>query len=76
MYALDTDKHHHPHIHVRYNDFKAVFRIPDGHLLEGEIPRRQSKLVEAWIEIHHEDLMADWQLASSGQTPFKISPLQ
>jgi hypothetical protein len=26
MYVLDTDKHHHPHIHIRYNEFKAIFR--------------------------------------------------
>ena len=23
MYVLDSDKHHLPHIHVRYNEFKA-----------------------------------------------------
>jgi hypothetical protein len=34
------------------------------------------KLVQAWIVIQHEDLMADWQLASEGQTPFKIDPLR
>ena len=30
------------------------------------------KLVQAWIELHQDDLMADWHLASTGQTPFKI----
>jgi hypothetical protein len=32
--------------------------------------------VLAWIEIHREDLMADWQLAVSGQQPHKIEPLK
>jgi hypothetical protein len=76
MYALDTDRHHAPHIHVRYNEFKAVFGIPEGDLLEGALPRRQTKLVEAWIELHRDDLIADWTLASEGQTPFKIDPLR
>ena len=76
MYALDTEKHHLPHIHVRYNEFKAVFSIPDGGLLEGDLPLRQMKLVLAWIELHQEDLLADWYLASTGQTPFKIDPLR
>ena len=76
MYVLDTDKHHYPHIHIRYNEFKAVLRIPDGEILEGELPRRQMKLVQAWVEIHQEELVADWDLASTGQTPFKIAPLQ
>ncbi|MBS7350328.1 MAG: DUF4160 domain-containing protein [Comamonas sp.] len=76
MYVLDTDKHHHPHVHVRYNEFKAVFKIPDGQLLEGGLPTRQMKLIQAWIELRQEDLMANWYLASTGQTPFKIEPLR
>jgi hypothetical protein len=76
MYVLDTDQHHHPHIHIRYNEFKAVIRIPDGLLLDGDLPSRQMKLVQAWIELHGDELMADWILASSGQTPFKIDPLR
>jgi len=34
------------------------------------------KLVQAWIEIHREDLMANWQLAVQGKTLFKIDPLR
>lgn len=30
----------------------------------------------AWVEIHRDELMADWQLAVSGQTPFRIEPLR
>lgn len=33
------------------------------------------KLVQAWIEIHKDDLMANWELASQGQTVFQIEPL-
>lgn len=76
MYVLDTDRHHSPHIHIRYNEHKAVVRLPDGEVLDGGLPAKQMKLVQAWIVIQHEDLMADWQLASEGQTPFKIDPLR
>ena len=34
------------------------------------------KLVEAWIEIHQDELMADWNLAVEGQQLFKIDPLK
>ena len=34
------------------------------------------KLVLAWIEIHNEELMADWELATRGETIFKIDPLK
>jgi len=55
---------------------KAVLKIPDGELLEGDLPSRQMKPVQAWIELHQEDLMADWHLAITRQTPFKIDPLR
>jgi hypothetical protein len=53
-----------------------VIAIPDGELLEGIIPSGKMRLVLAWIEIHRDELLADWQLAESGQQPFKIDPLR
>jgi hypothetical protein len=53
-----------------------VFSIPDGELLAGTVPPPKAKLVQAWIEIHREDLMADWALAVSGQQPLRIEPLR
>jgi hypothetical protein len=44
--------------------------------MEGELPRRQLRLVQAWAELHQEELMADWNLAMNGEEPFKIQPLQ
>jgi len=39
------------------------------------LPLRKHKLVVAWIEIHKEDLMADWELAVNGQNPLPIRGL-
>ncbi len=33
------------------------------------------KLVQAWIEIHQEELLANWQLAVNGERPFRIESL-
>lgn len=76
MYFFDKKKHHKPHIHVQYQDEEAVFSIPEGELLEGHFKPKQIKLVQAWIEIHQEELMANWALASEGQPPFRIEPLK
>ena len=76
LYYLDNKQHHLPHIHVRYSEMEAVFIIESGELLEGKLPKGKIKLVEAWIEIHRENLMADWQLAISGQRIFPIDPLK
>ena len=76
MYFYDNKKHHLPHIHVKYQNDEAVFSIIDGNLIEGKLSKNKIKLVEAWIEIHREDLIADWQLAIEGQQIFKIEPLK
>jgi len=76
MYYFDNQRHKMPHIHVHYQNEAAVFEIPTGKLLEGSLPRAKIKLVDAWVEIHHEELMADWELATTGETIFKIDPLK
>jgi len=76
MYFMDTDEHHAPHIHVRYQNDEAVMEIPTGKILAGKLPASKLKLAQAWIEIHQEDLLADWQLAASGQPVFNIDPLR
>jgi hypothetical protein len=76
MYYLDTKKHKLPHIHVKYAEFEAVYQIPDGSVLEGSLPSNKAKLVSAWIEIHSEELMANWELASTGNKVFLIDPLK
>lgn len=76
MYALDTKQHHLPHIHVEYQGHEAVVGIPDGSLIVGELPGSKMKLVQAWIEIHQEELLADWAIAVKGGEIFKIDPLR
>jgi hypothetical protein len=53
-----------------------VFSITSIELLAGDLPKNKRRLVEAWIEIHQEELIADWQLAVNGQEPFRIDPLK
>ena len=76
MYFLDNKRHHAPHIHVKYQGQEVVVRIPDGVVLEGQISESKMKLLLAWIEIHKDELVADWELASQGSPLFKIEPLK
>ena len=71
-----NQQHNLPHIHVEYQGENAVISIPDGDLLEGQIPPKKLKLVQAWIAIHEDELMADWTLAVKGEPIFKIDPLR
>ena len=69
-------EHNPPHIHAYYQDFMAVVEILPGEITIGSLPPRQTKLVLAWVEIHKEELLADWELASKGELPFPIEPLK
>jgi hypothetical protein len=61
---------------VRYAEFTASIDIQTVEVLDGEVPLRQLRLVQVWVEIHRDELMADWALAVEGNTPFKIEPLK
>ena len=75
LYLLDNRHHNLPHFHARYAEFEASIGIADGDVLAGELPRKQLRLVQAWIELHRDELVANWELAASGELPYKIDPL-
>lgn len=75
LYALDTQRHNTPHIHARYGEWEAAISIEGAEVLAGELPRKQLRLVQAWIELRGDELMADWHLAAQGESPYKIAPL-
>ena len=44
--------------------------------MSGKLPINKMKLVDAWIEIHRDELMANWKLALAGDILFQIEPLK
>ncbi len=76
MYYFDNQQHSMPHIHVHYQGDSAIITVPTGTVLEGKLPKSKHKLVDAWIEIHADELIADWELAINGEPVFKIDPLK
>jgi hypothetical protein len=55
---------------------KAVIDIVTGEIIVGKLPRKKLKLLQVWMDLHHEELMMDWQLASSGESTKPIEPLK
>jgi len=76
LYFVDNRRHKKPHIHARYQGREVVVAIPDGKVLEGDFPPAKLKLLLAWVEIHKDELVADWELAVKGEKPFRIAPLK
>ncbi len=74
VYLNIRGEHNPPHIHAKYGEHEAAFEIATGNLI-GEFPRKQTRLVQAWIEIHREDLVLNWELARTTGEISKIPPL-
>jgi len=74
MYEYD---HLPPHFHARYGEFEAIFSIETGNRIKGELPVKQERLIQAWVEIHREELMENFRLLGADQASFfKIDPLK
>jgi hypothetical protein len=76
MYWEAGARHHTPHFHAYYQESMAIFSIDPVEQMEGSMPRRQVRLVEAWAELHQEELTRDWQRLQAGQRPLPIEPLK
>jgi hypothetical protein len=44
--------------------------------LAGALPRRQQRLIEAWAELHQEELLANWELTQQNRMLRRITGLK
>ncbi len=65
-----------PHFHAYHQDEVGIFAIDAIELIGGNLPRRQLRLVEAWVEIHQRELLDNWERLQAGHLPSKIEPLR
>jgi hypothetical protein len=73
MFFLD---HAPPHFHVEYGEYKAVVNIKTQEIMEGDLPAKQLKLVQAWAIIHETELEKNFiNLNFENPTWKKIEPL-
>ncbi len=71
----NNDEHNPPHFHATYQGFNATFNM-EGDMLEGNMPKKQVKLIAAWATLHCDELLANWELAIAEQPLYKIEPLK
>jgi len=76
MYAEAGEPHHVRHFHAYHQNDVAVFGIDPIELIAGTLPARDRRLVEAWAELHQNELLVDWERLQAGQRPLPIEPLK
>ena len=58
------------HTFMYYQEFSATMEISTCDILKCKLPAKQIRLAAAWIEIHREELLADWALCQTVKNPF------
>lgn len=76
MFAEVGAEHNVPHFHAYYQEEVGIYSIDPVEMIAGSLPRRQKRLVEAWAELHQNELMADWDTLQQGKLPRPIEPLK
>ena len=75
MYRELGGQHNLPHLHAEFSGEEVVVALDDT-VLEGSIPKNKMKLLLAWMEIHSDELYANWKLLSDGEKFYRIDPLK
>lgn len=68
-------EHAPPHFHALYAEHEALIDIRTLAVIRGSLPSRALTLVQEWATVHQNELMEDWRLCQTNQTPQRISPL-
>jgi hypothetical protein len=76
MFAEVGAEHHVPHFHAYYQEEVGIYSVDPVEMIAGSLPRRQKRLVEAWAELHQNELMLDWDTLQQGKLPKPIEPLK
>lgn len=72
MFFNDHDS---PHVHVRYQGYRARVRIADGEVIDGRLPPTVARLMRAWTDLRRDALERNWLAARSDKPLERIGGL-
>lgn len=75
LYKEIGGHHNEPHIHIKYNEYEMSMTL-NAKIIAGKLPTKQKKLLEAWVEIHKEELKAAWYAYNQEGEIIKIKGLE
>lgn len=70
------DEHNPPHFHAFYQGKKSTVDISTCEIIQSDMPSKQNKMILAWAELRHDELLANWELCQNQEKPFNIEPLR
>ena len=75
IYKENNSKHKSPHLHAEYNGEFVIVDL-EGNVLDGGLPSKKLRMLLTWIDIHQEELVANWNMLITDGEFFKIDPLK
>ena len=75
MYKEIGGKHKKPHLHAKYAENEMSI-ASDGEVLAGAFPKKQQKLLEAWVALHEDEINAAWTALVENDEVIKIRGLE
>ncbi len=75
LYRELDAQHKTPHIHALYGEYEMSIAF-DGEIIVGDFPKKQRKLVEAWVALHEDELKAAWKAYNENGEIIKIKGLE
>ena len=69
--------HQPAHFHAQYGEHEAQINISDGEIIEGNLPKKAIRLVQAWVELHRDELLLNYKESQKeGGIISRIEPLR
>lgn len=75
LYKEIGGHHNEPHIHIKYNEYEMSMTL-EGKILDGNMPNKQKKIIEAWRIVHEDELRAAWYAYNNDGEIVKIKGLE
>jgi hypothetical protein len=76
MFAEPGAPQHRPHFHAYHQNHVGIDAIDRIEHIGGELHQTQERLVEAWAELHRDELLENWTRLQAGKRPLRIAPLR
>jgi hypothetical protein len=73
MFFNDHDP---PHVHVRYQGFRARVLISSGEVIDGKLPPTVARLMKEWTALRQDALVRNWRAARSDGQIERIGGLE
>ena len=65
-----------PHFYAEFDDKEAIISILEAKVISGTVPHKKKLLLEAWLSLHEDEMLANWTLLRRDEQLYPVNPLR